>query len=78
MPPADVFAFGTDEDVSEVVVEPGDSCDSIMIRTFHVESMYWAVNELHRGNVCAMPIGDPIDCVLTLDWCDGISPAPCE
>jgi hypothetical protein len=78
VPPADVFTFGTDEDVSDVVVEPGDSCDTIIIRTFHVEAMSWAVSEYHRGNVCAKSVGDPADCILTLEWCDGMPPVPCE
>jgi len=72
-----VFTFGADEDVFAVVVEPGKSCDSIIIRTFHVEAMSWAVSEYHRGNVCAKAIGDPADCILTLEWCDGAPPEPC-
>ena len=77
VPPADVFAFGTHEDVSEVVVEPGDSCDTIIVRWFHVETMAWLADEFQRGNVCARAT-DPDACTFIFEWCDGEPPSPCE
>jgi MYXO-CTERM domain-containing protein len=77
IPPADVFTFGNGHQVSEVVVEPGDSCDTINIRYFHVETMSWVPWELQRGNVCAES-ADPDRCTFTFEWCDGEPPPPCE
>ena len=77
LPPNDVFTFGNGNQVSEVVVEPGDSCDTIVVRYFEVETMRWIPSELQRGNVCAKATG-PDGCTFTFEWCDGMPPAPCE
>ncbi len=77
VPPADVFTFGAGHQVSEVVVEPGDSCNTIIIRYFHVDTMSWVPNALQRGDVCARATG-PDDCTFTFEWCDGTPPIPCE
>jgi hypothetical protein len=73
-----VFTFGADEDVSQVVVEPGESCNTIIIRTFHVEAMSWAVSEFQRGDVCARTTAVPDDCIFTFEWCNGVPPPSCE
>lgn len=77
IPPSDVFTFGNGHQVSEVVVEPGDSCDTIVVRYFELETMWWIPNELQRGNVCAEPT-DPDGCTFTFEWCDGVPPTACE
>jgi hypothetical protein len=77
VPPADVFTFGNGHQVSEVIVEPGDSCDTIVVSYFHVEAMIWAPSEYHRGNVCARTTV-PDGCAFTYEWCDGTPPPACE
>jgi hypothetical protein len=76
-PPAGVFTYGNGNQVSEVIVEPGDTCDTIVIRYFNVETMNWGVSERHRGNVCTKVTG-PDGCTFTFEWCDGAPPPPCE
>jgi hypothetical protein len=75
MPPADVFTWGNGNQVSEVVVEPGDSCDAIVIRYHHVDPMVWGVSEQSRGEVCATVTGED-SCTFMFEWCDG-APPPC-
>jgi len=77
VPPADVFTWGNGNQVSEVIIERGGSCDAIVIRYHHVDPMIWAVSEQHRGNVCARAPG-PDGCTFTFEWCDGVPPPPCE
>ncbi|MCX4246625.1 hypothetical protein [Paraliomyxa miuraensis] len=77
VPPAEVFVYANGNRVSEVIVEPGDSCDALAIRSFHVEAMTWIEGEYHRGNVCARATA-PDGCTFTFEWCDGTSPPPCE
>jgi hypothetical protein len=77
-PPAGVFTFGNGHQVSEVIVEPGNSCDTIIIRYFHVETMSWAPGEYHRGNVCATTAPGADSCAFTFEWCDGAPPPACE
>jgi hypothetical protein len=76
-PPSEVFTFGNGHQVSEVIVEPGDSCESIVIRSFYVEAMVWAVGEVPRGDACARPTG-PDGCTFTFEWCEGTPPPACE
>jgi hypothetical protein len=77
VPPADVFTYGAGHQVSDVVVEPGDSCDTIIIHWFHIEAMAWFADELQRGDVCPRATG-PDGCTFTFEWCDGVSPPACE
>ena len=77
VPPADVFTYGAGHQVSEIVIEPGDSCDTIIVRWFHVEAMEWLSDEFQRGDVCATA-ADPDVCTFTFEWCDGEPPSPCE
>jgi hypothetical protein len=77
IPPAAVFIYGNANPVSEVIVEPGASCDTIRIRFFHTEAMAWGVDELQRGDVCARPTG-PDGCTFTFEWCEGTPPPACE
>ena len=76
-PPADVFTYGNGNPVSEVIVEPGDSCDTLILRYFHVEAMSWGMDEYIRGDVCASATG-PDACIFTFEWCDGVPPSACE
>lgn len=77
VPPSDVFTWANGNEVSEVVIERGDSCDAIVIRYHHVDPIMWAVSEQQRGNVCAKATG-PDGCTFTFEWCDGVPPPPCE
>ncbi|MCX4246627.1 hypothetical protein [Paraliomyxa miuraensis] len=76
-PPVEVFTFGNGNQVSEVIVEPGDTCDALVVRSFHIETMTWVPNEFHRGDVCTKVTG-PDGCTFTFEWCDGTPPPPCE
>ena len=76
-PPADEFVFGNGHRVSEVVVEPGDACDAIVVRYHDIEAMQWVEGEYLRGNVCARATG-PDGCTFTFEWCDGTPPPACE
>ncbi|MCX4241375.1 hypothetical protein OEB96_12170 [Paraliomyxa miuraensis] len=76
-PPAGVFTYGNGNRVSEVIVEPGESCDTIAIRYFDVEGMIWGESHYHRGDVCTQVTG-PDGCTFTFEWCDGTPPPPCE
>jgi len=77
VPPSDVFTFGNGHQVSEVIIEPGNTCGTIVIRSLHVDPVRWVVSEYQRGNVCARPTGAE-GCAFTFEWCDGEPPAPCE
>jgi hypothetical protein len=77
-PPADVFTFGNGHQVSAVVVEPGETCDTIVVSYFHAEAMMWVPNELQRGNVCATTAPGADSCTFTFEWCDGVAPPACE
>ncbi|MCX4246628.1 hypothetical protein [Paraliomyxa miuraensis] len=76
-PPTEVFTYGNGNPVSEVIVEPGESCDTVLIRFFHIEAMSWGVDEYHRGDVCTN-VTAPDGCTFTFEWCDGTPPPPCE
>ncbi|MCX4241231.1 hypothetical protein [Paraliomyxa miuraensis] len=77
VPPSEVFTFGNGSQVSEVIVEPSDSCDTIVVRSFHVEALSWSESHYHRGNVCARTTV-PDGCAFTYEWCDNKPPPPCE
>lgn len=77
VPPAELFEFGSDSFISEIIVEPGDSCDTIAIRYFNMDVMQWFEAEYRRGEVCATA-ADPDICNFTFEWCDGEPPPPCE
>ncbi|MCX4241229.1 hypothetical protein [Paraliomyxa miuraensis] len=77
VPPAEVFTFGNGHQVSGVVVEPGDTCDAIIVSYLPTETMTWVPYEYHRGNVCARTTV-PDGCAFTYEWCDGTPPLPCE
>ncbi len=77
-PVADVFTFGNGHQVTEVVVEPGASCDAIVVRYFHAEAMIWVTNDFERGNVCATTASGVDSCTFTFEWCDGAAPPACE
>jgi MYXO-CTERM domain-containing protein len=77
VPPSDVFTFGAGHRISELVIEPGSSCDTIGIRYFRVDPAQWGASEYQRGNVCARTT-TPDACTFTFEWCDGHPPAPCE
>ncbi|MCX4241230.1 hypothetical protein [Paraliomyxa miuraensis] len=76
-PPTDMFTFGNGTQVSEVIIEPGDTCDTVVVRYFTIEAMNWGVGEYQRGNVCARATA-PDGCTFTFEWCDGTPPPPCE
>jgi hypothetical protein len=77
VPPSELFTFGSGHFISEVILEPGDSCDAIAIRYFNTDAMQWFETEYLRGEVCATA-PDPDVCTFTFEWCDGMPPVPCE
>jgi MYXO-CTERM domain-containing protein len=77
-PPADVFIWGNGKEVSEVIIEAGESCDAIVSRAFRVETMTWSEGDHLRGNVCATTAPGVDSCTFTFEWCDGAPPPPCE
>jgi hypothetical protein len=77
VPPSELFEFGSSSFISEIIVEPGASCDAIAIHYFHTDAMQWFEAEYYRGEVCATA-ADPDSCTFTFEWCNGEPPAPCE
>lgn len=77
VPPSELFEFGSDSFISEVIIEPGDSCDAIAIRYFNTDTMQWVEVEYLRGEVCAAA-ADPDVCTFTFEWCDSAPPPSCE
>jgi hypothetical protein len=77
VPASEVFTFGSADFISEVVIEPGETCDALAIRYFSTDAMRWFETEYRRGEVCATA-PDPDVCTFTFEWCEGAPPAACE
>jgi hypothetical protein len=77
IPPTDVFTWANVDQATGVVIEAGDSCNTIVVRYQAVDPTMSGSSELQRGSVCARATAAD-GCTFTFEWCDGEPPAPCE